>query len=262
MDTTKQDYSHRIAVPAAAVLLALGIASSETIPGDAFQKHIKEVQSLLPEHSVLPPLLDLSNPTAKDTGASRAWENKFKGSMGVREHTDPGVLDPAGTGSILTTTNEYATPVWALPAHDCDAVVTARPVASRAHMAYNRRFVYSTFSLKISRVLKGSKKHGIQEGKRIIAAQFGGSIRFPSGHIETFLVTKNGFMKLNGEYLLFLWKPLRSDETYVIAESYLIENGLVFPIILDAHASAYGGMPVQQFETRVKDAIAKNSDAN
>jgi hypothetical protein len=47
----------------------------------------------------------------------------------------------------------------------------------------------------------------------------------------------------------------------MIAELYLIQDGLVFPINTAADVSAYEkGMPVQQFEAKVKSAIAKNID--
>jgi hypothetical protein len=47
----------------------------------------------------------------------------------------------------------------------------------------------------------------------------------------------------------------------MIAEPYLIQDGLVFPIKTEADVSAYeNGMPVQQFEAKVTSAIAKNID--
>jgi hypothetical protein len=130
-------------------------------------------------------------------------------------------------------------------------------------MASNRRFVYSSFSLEVSNVLHAKKKNSIRDGERIFAAQFGGSVRFPSGHVATFLLDGEGFMEVGKQYLLFIWKPVRTDETYVVAEPYLIQDGMTFPVKTLADVSAYEkGMPFKEFEARVKTAIAKNIDRN
>jgi len=63
-------------------------------------------------------------------------------------------------------------------------------------------------------------------------------------------------------YLLFIWKPVRLDDTYVISEPYLISDGKVYPIKTRADVSAYDGMPFEQFKAKVKSAIAKNVDIN
>ena len=255
---------HKVAAALAAIALlsAQQVVPSRQTSGDAYQQHLARVRPLLPARSALPPLLDLSQSDGKETAANHAWENRFTGSMGVREHLDPGIGEPAGPGSISTTTNEWATPIWALPAHSCDAVVIATPAASSAHLSYNRRFVYSTFLLDVLKVLKGSKR-GIKEGERLTGAQLGGTIRFPSGHVETFLMVEEGFMEPGKQYLLFMWKSIPSDSTYVVAEPYLIQNGLVFPIRTVADVSAYEkGMPVKDFEAKVRALIAKNIDSN
>ncbi len=111
-------------------------------------------------------------------------------------------------------------------------------------------------------MLKGKKRDGIEAGSRIDAAQLGGTIRFPSGHVETFLEAKEGFLGLGKQYLLFIWKPVRTDSTYVVDEPYLIQDGHVFPVDLDSHESAYEGVPFAKFEAKVKAAIEGNVDTN
>lgn len=242
------------------VLLALGL-SGRTSTDDAYGLHLEKVRSELPPHSGLPPTVDLSRPGASDHAAGHAWENRFTGSMGVREHTDPGIQEPAGKGSISMTTSEFGG-AWALPARSCNVIAMATPESASAHMAYNRRLVYSTFRLNIEEILKGRGKHNARVGKRLVAAQLGGTVRFPSGHFETFLLAQEGFLEPRKQYLLFMWKPITSDDTYVIAEPYLIDAGLVFPIKSVADVSAYDGMPLGKFEAKVKSAIAQNIDTN
>jgi hypothetical protein len=242
--------------------IAIGAASAQISPERAYQIQMNRVRHLLPPHSALPPLLDLSKTSSIGGGASRKWENRFTGSMGVREISDPGLHGPGGPVSISTATTEYVGPIWALPARSCDAVVMGRIVADRAQLAYNRRFVYSLFSVEVLQVLKGNRKQGVREEERINATQLGGSVRFPSGHMETFILANEGFMELGSQYLLMLWKPIRSDDTYMVAESYLIQGGVTFPIKTLADVSRYDGMPAKDFEAKVKAAIAKNIDTN
>jgi hypothetical protein len=114
--------------------------------------------------------------------------------------------------------------------------------------------------LEISKVFKGKQKNGIQEGQQVVAVALGGRVRFPSGHMTTFILANRGFLDIGKQYLLFIWKPART-KTYMVAELYLIQDGLVFPINTEADVSAYAkGMPVQQFKAKVEAAIAQNVD--
>jgi hypothetical protein len=83
---------------------------------------------------------------------------------------------------------------------------------------------------------------------------------FPSGHMATFILPGYGFLDIGKQYLLFIWTPPRT-KTYMVANPYPIQNGLVFPLNVVPDVSAYEkGLPVQQFEAKVKSAIAKNID--
>ena len=230
---------------------------------DAYSEHLARVQDVLPKHSGLPPLLDVSKSNTAEGSGERAWEDRFKGVMGFgTEIADRGVESPSRATSISLATTEGGTRIYALPAQSCGAVVTAEPVASEARIAQNRLFVYSRFSLQVSRVLKANRKLGIRQGQRIVATQFGGSVRFPSGHMETFLLAKDGFLELRKQYLLFIWKPAESIQAFMIAQPYQIQGGLVFPVSTIADVSAYDRMPIKDFEAKVRTAIAKNVDSN
>ena len=229
--------------------LLLTIAATVTLAGQqatpqkedlkgVYQRIVRRVQESLPPHSGLPPTIDLTHPQQALPGAGRAWEDRFKGWMASNQHPDPGLTGPAGPGSISTTIIEWVGRFRALPAHTSDAVVVATPTASSAHFAYNQSFVYTSYNLDVSTVLKGSEKNGIKEHERITCTQLGGIVRYPSGHVEAFLFANEGFLELNKPYYLFLWKPLRSEDIYTISEAYLIQDGLVFPILTDADVSA------------------------
>ena len=116
-------------------------------------------------------------------------------------------------GSVRKTFIDSVGPIWALPA-TCEAIVIAKAIKSSAHMSTNKHFVYSMATVEISDVLKGNPRSGILVGAQITVAQIGGTIRFPSGHVEMFLDNNNGFMRLDAEYMIFAWKPFKSDKAF------------------------------------------------
>jgi hypothetical protein len=152
--------------------------------------------------------------------------------------------------------------IYALPAKQSSEIVIARPHSGRVCISHDRRFVYTRFRLQVSQALKHNN-HNPQKDEFIEAVQFGGSVLFPSGHLTTFLLDKEGYVDLGKQYVFFLWKPLPSDETLVIVEAYLIQDGLVFPVSTSAsNAFHYTKIPLQNFEAKVKTAIAKNIDTD
>jgi len=235
---------------------------SEQVLQDAYLAHLDRVRKMLPPHSGLPSLLDLSKSESNDLEKDRAWESMFKGIMGTRVITDPGARRPSEATSVLTNFIDTVGQASALPVRSCDAVMIASPIATDIHISEDRTYVYSRFSLQVSEVLKKSKKADIREGSEIVAVQLGGRIRFPSGHMATFILARHGFLDLGQRYLLFVWKPTTSIDIYVASEAYLIQGGAVFPIATVADASAYEGMPLKDFETKVRLVIAKNVNSN
>ena len=186
----------------------------------------------------------------------------FKKIMGTRAIADPGARQPSEATSVLTNFIDTVGQASALPVRSCDAVMIASPIRADVHISKDRTYVYSRFSLQVFEVLKRSKKADIQEESGIAAMELGGRIRFPSGHMETFILARHGFLEVGQKYLLFVWKPATSIDTYVASEAYLVQDDVVFPIGTVADASPYEGMPLKDFETKVKAVIAKNVNSN
>ncbi|HEX7359451.1 MAG TPA: hypothetical protein VF283_03065 [Bryobacteraceae bacterium] len=93
--------------------------------------------------------------------------------------------------------------------------------------------------------------------------EFGGTIRFASGFLETFLLDQRGFMEVGKKYILFMWKAVPSDDTLVISQAYLIQNGLVYPINTDGDGQkGYTKMPLAEFEGAVQAAVDRNIDTD
>ncbi len=228
---------------------------------DAYAKHLENVRQELPPHSGLPPTLDLSKSVLADSSRDSAWYIWKARLFSAGSLTDPGARAPSEATSIATTFLDGGL-VYDLPARSADAVIVAKPVGTEVRIDPSRSLVYSRFSLQISRVLKGKAKRDIREGATITGVEYGGSIRFPSGHVETFILANRGFLELDKHYLIFMWKTNRSVNTYFVGEAYLISDNLVFSINTVPDESAYNGMPLEKFETKVRAAIAKNIDSD
>jgi hypothetical protein len=145
-------------------------------------------------------------------------------------------------------------------------IVIARPISGRACIPKSRRYVYTKFSLEVLKEFrkgKGTKQREQMAGGQITAVEFGGAVRFPSGILETFLFSQEGFIEVGKEYVLFMWKPVPSDDMLVISQAYLIRDGLVFPVSTNGDAQlVYTKMPFPEFEAKVKAAVARNADAD
>ena len=224
---------------------------------DAYSAHLSRVLAELPPHSGVPPLLDLIHSKQDSSAKDRAWEDKFNG-WGTQEITDLGVPGPSEATSIDTTFIDGVGRPSALPARGSQAVVIATVTSASARIAYTHTFVYSRYCLKITKVFKGKSKNGFRKGGEVVAVQFGGRVLFPSGHMASFIMPGHGFLDIGKQYVVFIWTPPHT-KTYTIANPYLIQKGVVFPLNIEPDVSAYEkGMPIQEFEARIKAAIAKN----
>jgi len=217
---------------------------------------------MLPPHSGLPPLLDLMQEQDQvKSDKDRAWEDRFKG-LGMQDVSDLGVPGPSEATSIDTTFVDGVGRPSALPARGSEAIVIATVTAASARVAYTHTIVYSQYCLRISKVLKGKSKAGFREGRQVVAVQFGGRVLVPSGHMTSYIMPGHGFLDVGKQYVVFIWTPPHT-KTFTIANPYLIQDGLVFPLNTEPDVSAYkNGMSIRNFETRVKNAIAKNIDTD
>jgi hypothetical protein len=233
---------------------------------DLYLKHDRGIREALPPHSSMPPVLDLTGRTLQDGlcdgGQHIKWENRFTGVEGVQPIADLGVSNLSEATSTSLTTIDGVGQTYALPAKQSSTIVIARPLSDRVCISHDRRFVYTRFRLQVSQAFKHNE-HNSQRDEFIEAVQFGGSVLFPSGHLTSFLLADRGYLGLGQDYILFLWKPISSDETLVVAQAYRILDGMVFPVSTSAsNAFHYTKVSLKDFETKVRTAIAKNIDSD
>ncbi|HEX7363488.1 MAG TPA: hypothetical protein VF283_23600 [Bryobacteraceae bacterium] len=243
--------------------------SREKLIQEAYAKHDIKIRHLLPPYSGPPLLLDLFQRRLEDGTCDPdqhvAWETHYNGIMAGATIVDHGFSKPSdATATTLVTIDTFA-PTYSLPAKDSSLVVIAKPVAGKVCIPRNRRFVYTKFALQVLKEFP--KAHGekieSQKSKQLTAVEFGGSVRFPSGYLETFLLNHEGFVEVGEKYVFFLWKQIPSDDIYVELQAYLVRDGLVFPVDADGDArTVYTKMPLPEFEAKVQAAVQRNIDTD
>ncbi|MGH9439545.1 MAG: hypothetical protein ACRD22_17105 [Terriglobia bacterium] len=274
----------RFGPPIAAAVLAVVVASlgvgqqtlgtqqsREKLIQEAYAKHGVKIRHLLPPYSGPPSLLDLYQRRLEDGMCNPEqhvrWESNFNGIMsGHAIVVDHGFSKPAyATATTFVTTDTFA-PIYSLPAKRSFTVVLAKPTAGKVCISQSRRYVYTKFTLKVFKEFqkgKSRRKQAQRKSGQITAVDFGGTVRFPSGYLETFLLNHEGFLEVGEKYVLFMWKPVPSDDTLVISQAYLIRDGFVFPVDADGDAqTVYTKMPLPEFEAKVEAAVRRNIDTD
>ena len=138
-----------------------------------------------------------------------------------------------------------------------DVILIGEPTESAALLSDSHTLVYSRFSIKILEILK--KKIDAHVGSQFNAVKLGGSIRFPSGHVATFLFPGYGFPGLGRRYFFFLIKA-HGTETFMVSSLFSIEGELVFPVNEVTKARYSRGLPLNEFNAHLRAAIRENVD--
>ena len=222
----------------AAVVGALAQAQTPTTPRTSrepvlkyYAEHNEGIRKALPPYFNMPALLDLTGRTMQDAfcdpDAHSKFEDKFKFIMGGRPFTDVGVPSPKEWTSTALTTINYVNGFKALPVEGISGVVMARVRSSRVCLSRDLQLVYTRFRLEITDQFLKKKQRSLPA--EVDAAQFIGSVLYPSGQLTTFFIDNRESIGAEKEYVLFLWQPIRDDKTFVASEAYLAQDDRVYP---------------------------------
>jgi len=102
--------------------------------------------------------------------------------------------------------------------------------------------IYSEFSVKISEIFKDDLK-GFFVDQVITTTRRGGAVRFPSGKIQKYTISLQGYPQQGKVYLLFLKRDGVGD--YTIISGYEINGSVVQP--LDGKRNPPKNEPDMQF---------------
>lgn len=143
----------------------------------------------------------------------------------------------------------------ALPTAESDAIVIAKVLDAKAYLSSNRTAVYSEYLTFLEEVLKNTNGPAINVGDTIAVERLGGSVRFPSGKIQDYRISKQSLPSNDREYTLFL---KYNGNGYDIITGYLIKNGRISPLDGDGDLQfgKYEGRTFESFLGELRNAIS------
>jgi hypothetical protein len=187
----KRGFTLTIALAALVFTLTIlgwsGSASQSSSPQDANK------QEITPENDV--PVLDLKE-------AEKAAPEQLKGrKRGQSLHQRIEEL-PAGAEPLPFSWHFWGR-VPALPIEESNAIVLGKVTDRRAVLMDDKLGIYSEFSIKISEIFRDDLK-GFFIDQVITTTRRGGAVRFPSGKIQKYTISSQGYPQQGKVYLFFL----------------------------------------------------------
>ena len=176
-------------------------------------------QETTPENDV--PLLDLKQ--AEKTGPEQLKGRK----RGQRLYQDRQITElPAGVEPLPANVHAWLR-MPALPIDESNAVILGKVADRRAVLMDDRFGIYSEFSIKISEIFKDDLR-GFFIDQVITTSRPGGAVRFPSGKIQKYTISGQGYPQQDKVYLLFLKRDELGD--YSILTGYELTGSVVQPL--------------------------------
>ncbi|HEV7683807.1 MAG TPA: hypothetical protein VGO68_16885 [Pyrinomonadaceae bacterium] len=147
----------------------------------------------------------------------------------------------------------------ALPVVQSNAVVLGEITGRRAVLTDDKLGIYSEFSIKLVKVFKDDQGM-LNVGGSVEASRLGGAVRFPSGKIQRYTVSRQGYPELGNQYVLFLQRDEAGD--FSIITGYNVSSPGVTPLDGDAlqpkgdlQFGIYRGVARDAFLNDLKDAV-------
>jgi hypothetical protein len=229
------------------ILAWSGSASHSSSPQEANK------QEITPENDV--PLLDLKQ--AEKTSPEQLKGRKRGQSLSQRTRIDelqagvePLPFSPHGRQFIP-----------ALPVEQSNAIIVGKVTERRAVLMDDKFGIYSEFSIKLSEIIKDDLG-GFFIDQVIITSRPGGAVRFPSGRIQQYTISLQGYPQQDKAYVLFLKRDEVGD--YSIVTGYEINGNVVQPLDgrrklpknePDLQFGIYRGVSLESFRHALQKAL-------
>ncbi len=130
-------------------------------------------------------------------------------------------------------------------------------LSGKAYVSKDRTYVYSDFQVRVDQVLKQDSQANpnLVVGGRMVVSRGGGTIHFPSGHIQDYVNHGEGMPAIGSQYLFFLVKPNIPEPEYevIIGGAYELRNGMVHP--LDDFSMEFENTSDAELISKVRTAI-------
>lgn len=198
------------------------------------------------------PIADYSAPESSDAVERAKRQEKGRRYRGKRIREEPQI-------SVVSDSESLVERLKPLPIALSDSVIIGEIRNAQAYLSDDKSGIYSEFTIRVEDVLKSSDP-SLGVGATIIAEREGGAVRFPSGHLQRYVVEGERMPKMWSRYLFFL-KRNESGQDFSLLKGYELRVGKVFPLDDFSRDAAYKGTNQDEFLNTVRRAIADSSRA-
>lgn len=210
-------------------------------------------QEITPENDM--PVLDLKH--AETTGSDQLKGRKRRNSL----RQDRKIAELPANVEPLPLPSHGWTRLPALPVEQSNVIILGKVTDRRAILTDDRLGVYSEFSINVSEIFKDDLNLFFI-GQVITASRPGGAIRFASGRIQQYTVSRQGYPQQDKVYVLFLKRDEEGD--YSIQTGYEVNGSVVQPLDgkrdlpknePDLQFGIYRGVALESFRKALQKAL-------
>jgi len=141
-----------------------------------------------------------------------------------------------------------------LPVAESSYIVLGRVTSAEAHLAEDKRNVYSEFEVSVEKVFKTAT--ALSEGSRIVVDRTGGFVKYPNGHTILYRISHLD-MPLKGERYLFFLSSKNEDLSILTA--YELGAKGVQPLDQAPQFEKYSGIAERALLEKLRDSLVKTS---
>jgi hypothetical protein len=205
------------------------------------------------------PAADADMPLVEFGSAVKPAMKQKARKRGLNVFPDKAIAElPPGVEPLPFSGHQFAR-LPALPVAQSNAVVLGEITGRRAVLTDDKLGVYSEFSIQLLKVFKDDQGV-LRVGGSVEASRLGGAVRFPSGKIQRYTVSRQGYPELGNQYVLFLKRDEEGD--FSIVTGYDVSSPGVTPLDGDARQprgdlqfGIYRGMARDSFLTELQNAV-------
>jgi hypothetical protein len=155
----------------------------------------------------------------KEKGERFNGQGNFDGRRAIAQLPDNVV--------ILPTITHWWVGLSALPVDRSDVVIRGYIVSREAHLSDDRSGIYSEFEVQVSEIFKDTSK-AIVTGTPLTVNRSGGNVRFASGKIQSYAISRQDMPRSGYHYVLFLRRTALGD--LLILTGYELSYDQVRPL--------------------------------
>lgn len=157
----------------------------------------------------------------------------------------------------ITESESWIERLPALPIEKSDAVVIGTVTKAEAHLSTERTTVYSEYTIAVDEVLSDKTDLGLVSNTTLTAAREGGGVQFASGHVQTYRMSGQGFLRASRRYVLFVKQNGETQELLLLT-GYQLRKSQVIPVDQVTNHAVYSGANEADFINTVRKAIANS----